>query len=177
VRPPRHNGGPACQTRQRLVKGGPIEIRPEAGHEDEFRIGRLPQQEIGKPLLAAGADHQIRIGYPGGVDMAGEGRFRDRGRIHVPGPYRLGDLANRTHHFVAGTVVEGDDEANAGVVTGAFLGIDEKCLDIWLDRFPAADNPDTDIFTMQLGKVLADEEPQQPHQVGDFLLRPVPVLR
>ena len=41
---------------------GAIEVRPIDRHEDQFAIGRLPEQEIGQALLAAGADDEIGIG-------------------------------------------------------------------------------------------------------------------
>src|SRR5579859_268045 len=36
------------------------EIRPKRVDEHEFGIGGLPEQEVAEPLLAAGADDQIR---------------------------------------------------------------------------------------------------------------------
>ena len=38
-----------------------IEVRPHPIGEIELGIGALPQQEIGEPLLAAGADQQIDV--------------------------------------------------------------------------------------------------------------------
>src|SRR3990170_1037343 len=37
-----------------------VEIRPEAGQKHELGIGRLPGQEVRHPLLARGANDQIR---------------------------------------------------------------------------------------------------------------------
>src|SRR6478752_486351 len=49
-----------------------IKIRPIAGHENQFAIGRLPKQKIRQPLLAAGPDDEVRIGYIGRVEETGE---------------------------------------------------------------------------------------------------------
>ena len=66
---------------------GAVEIGPIGRHEYQFTIGRLPEQEIRQPLLAAGADNQIGIGKSGAsrkrascihVDV---GRRRDRPRF------------------------------------------------------------------------------------------------
>src|SRR5579871_6366678 len=47
---------------QRLAQVREGEIRPEHGSKIKFRVGRLPEQEIAEPLLAAGADEQVRVG-------------------------------------------------------------------------------------------------------------------
>src|SRR5215470_12940787 len=39
------------------------EIRPKRVDEDELGIGGLPEEEIAEPLLAAGADDEIRVGH------------------------------------------------------------------------------------------------------------------
>src|SRR6185436_18702258 len=46
---------------QRLLELRLAEIRPHHVEEDELRIGALPQQEIGQPLLAGGADDQVGV--------------------------------------------------------------------------------------------------------------------
>ena len=51
---------------QRAVELVFTEIGPEHVGIVELGIGRLPQQEIGDTQLAAGADHQIRIGHATG---------------------------------------------------------------------------------------------------------------
>src|SRR5688500_9952147 len=71
---------------ERVLELGPAEVGPERVHEDELRVGALPEQEVRKPQLARGADHEIRIGQlgrvkPGGerllVDHAGRNAVRD----------------------------------------------------------------------------------------------------
>ena len=52
-------GGEALQ---RLDQRFAPEIRPQRFDEQQFGIGRLPEQEIGQPVFAAGADHQVRLG-------------------------------------------------------------------------------------------------------------------
>ena len=62
---------------------GAVEIRPIGRHEYQFAIGRLPQQEIRQPLLAAGADDQIGIGQIGRVEKTADRFGRDVGRREV----------------------------------------------------------------------------------------------
>src|SRR5690349_14556404 len=44
---------PHAELPQRVLELLRREIRPEAGKEDQLAIGRLPEQEVGKPHLAA----------------------------------------------------------------------------------------------------------------------------
>ena len=48
---------------------GVVEIGPEFRNEDEFRIGRLPGEEIRHPLLTRSADDEVRIRDAVGVEM------------------------------------------------------------------------------------------------------------
>ena len=54
----------------RAFERGAVEIRPIDRNENQFAIGGLPQQKIGQPLLAAGADDDVGIGQVGRVEMA-----------------------------------------------------------------------------------------------------------
>ena len=60
------------ETFERLEQRVTAEIRPQRIHEQKFRIGRLPEQEVGKPPLARGADHQIRLGQRAGEKPGGK---------------------------------------------------------------------------------------------------------
>src|SRR5690242_13808255 len=40
-----------AEARNRLLEHGAVEIRPERVDEEQLGIGRLPQQEVGEPLL------------------------------------------------------------------------------------------------------------------------------
>ena len=45
----------------RLGQRRAAEIRPQRVEEQKLGIGRLPEQEVGQPVLAAGADHQVGL--------------------------------------------------------------------------------------------------------------------
>jgi len=53
-------------------KVGPVDV-----DEAELGVRRLPQQEVGEPLLAGGADQEVGIREVAGVQEAGEGALVD----------------------------------------------------------------------------------------------------
>src|SRR5579875_749686 len=73
---------------QGLAEMRRAEIGPEHVHEDELGIGALPEQEIRKPLLAAGSDHEIRVGHPVGEEQTLESRLVELRRVEPPFRHR-----------------------------------------------------------------------------------------
>src|SRR3979411_1604962 len=61
----------------RVLECRAVEIRPIDRKKPELAVGGLPQQEIGKPLLAAGADDEVRVGQVGRIEIAGNELRRD----------------------------------------------------------------------------------------------------
>ncbi len=51
------------------------EVGPQRVVEDELGVRRLPEQEVRDPLLAGGADDEIRIGELGRVEVGRDVRF------------------------------------------------------------------------------------------------------
>src|SRR5262245_13921166 len=45
------------------------EVGPQRVDKDQLGIGRLPEKEITDPLFAAGANDDVRIGYPCGREV------------------------------------------------------------------------------------------------------------
>src|SRR5579862_790024 len=56
---------PPFEIRHGSIQVGCVKVRPHAVCEEKFRVGRLPEQEIRKPLFAAGANEQIDVFAPG----------------------------------------------------------------------------------------------------------------
>src|SRR5579862_5183187 len=54
---------------------GQIEIRPQRRTEIQLGVGAVPQQEIADALLAARADHEIRIRHSRKLQRVGEAGF------------------------------------------------------------------------------------------------------
>ena len=57
---------------QRLLEGLAVEVGPQLLAEDELRVGALPEQVVGDPLLAAGADQQVGVVHLGRVEAVAE---------------------------------------------------------------------------------------------------------
>ena len=89
----------------------PVEIRPEDRQEDEFGVGRLPQQEIRQPLLAGGADDEVRIRECRPC-RAGARSRRRRSRRASGGPAATisRERARRRRDLLPRAIVESDDE-------------------------------------------------------------------
>src|SRR4051812_45772973 len=86
------------------------EVGPQLVAEDELGIGGLPEQVVGQPLLAAGADHEVRVVHLGGVQELGEGLLA----ASLVARRRVEDLGPRP-------VVEGDEQRDALVGGGRRL--------------------------------------------------------
>src|SRR5712691_4598945 len=79
------------------------EVRPQHVEEAELGVGRLPEQEIRQPLLAAGANEKIDISNRGlslifrkkwglSLILQQAGELLARGRpLEAPGRRRVGD--------------------------------------------------------------------------------------
>ena len=48
--------------RDRIVERARVEVGPQQVGEIQLGVGELPEQEVADPLLAAGADEQVRLG-------------------------------------------------------------------------------------------------------------------
>jgi hypothetical protein len=73
------SGGPSLAE---LPKGSEevdlTESRPIGVAEVELRVGALPEQEVGQPLLAAGSDDHVGIGEARVVEVRRDAVHRDR---------------------------------------------------------------------------------------------------
>src|SRR6185503_18108897 len=78
-----------------------VEVGPEQIEEQEFRISRLPQKEIGQPV---------------GVELGGDARFVDRRRRDLARRGPLAQGAGRSGDFGARAVIERDDQGQARIV-------------------------------------------------------------
>src|SRR4051812_28987380 len=86
------------------------EVGPQLVAEDELGVGGLPQQVVGQPLLAAGADHEVGVVHLGRVQQVREGPLAPS----LVARRRVEDLRARP-------VVEGDIERDAVVARGRRL--------------------------------------------------------
>ena len=144
-----------CAFERRAVEIGPIDR-----HENELAVGGLPKQEIGEPLLAAGANDQVGIGNVGRVQMAAE-KLR---RNVFGGEPSLRDFdcdaAGGARDLLAGAIVERHDQRQAAIVPGQIFRLDQEPANIAVEIVTLADNAHPHIGLVQFGKVVADEAAQ-----------------
>ena len=117
----------------RAFERGLVEIRPMDRHEHQFAVGGLPHQKIRQPLLAAGADDQIGIGNFGRVEILAERVGIDRRWIALALRDFAGEPLRGAGDFLPRSVVEGDDEIEAGVVARQFFGLVQQRADVGLE--------------------------------------------
>src|SRR5688500_11132532 len=60
----------------------PPEVGPQRVGDVDLGVGNLPQQVVAHAHFTARADHQVRVGLPGGVEKA-----REAGLVEVLGPH------------------------------------------------------------------------------------------
>ena len=105
------------------------EVRPEDLREQKLRIGRLPQQEIGQPLLAARPDQQIRVGDTGRIERLSDRLFRDLLRQEFPALHLRGQPDSGPAQFVAGAVIQRHHQRHALVLRGVAHQFIQKLVD------------------------------------------------
>src|SRR3974390_128616 len=71
------------------------ELRPQRIGKIQFRIGKIPQQEIADPAFAAGADQEIGIGNAGRGETAADLRLVDVRKVEGSPPDVRGNAAAR----------------------------------------------------------------------------------
>ncbi len=128
-------------------------VRPVAGQEDQLRIGGLPEQEIGQPLLAAGPDHQVWIGDVGSVEKRSERLRRHILRRDPTDAMAPAAFRNRTRDLVAASIVEAMTRVIDVFVARQVLGFVEKCADIRLQSGSLSDHANPDAVLVELGEV------------------------
>ena len=110
----RPSGGHGGRIRPGLHQALLGEIREEHRGKIELRIGALPQQEVGEPLLAAGADHKVHRGQLA-VQVAFNRLLVDVSRGQSAVLHLTGNGAHGIGQLGVGTIVQAEVH-NAGLV-------------------------------------------------------------
>src|SRR5262252_2046175 len=114
----------------RLLQMLLAEVRPQRVDEHQLGIGALPQQEIADPLLAAGADQQVRVGQTRRQKLALEQVLVDMVRRKPPARRLSGKAAGGLEDLGARAVVDADVDVDPGVGARHVLGIGNASHDI-----------------------------------------------
>src|SRR5205823_6706850 len=107
---------PALELGHGAIKIDGPEIRPEGRRDQKLGVGDLPQEEVGDPHLAARADQQIRIRDVGGVERLADLLLRDVLGLELARQDLARQGAERVDQLVPGSVVEGHQHGEPGVV-------------------------------------------------------------
>src|SRR5512147_2193944 len=162
---------------QRGLELRSIEVRPEHVAEIKLRIGQLPKQEVADAALATGAYQKIRLG-----------RERQRKPLRNRALVDAHVARTRSELFFRGTlsslgnvpapaIVGAYRQVQACVVRGPLLRLRDKSPQIGIEREGLADDAHAHAEFHQLVHFPLQRDHEQPHQRGDLVGRPPPVLR
>src|SRR5919108_2918878 len=98
------------------IEVGGTEVGPERGRHPELGVGDLPQEEVGHPHLAAGANQQIGVRHAVRVERAAHVGLRHRIQRQLAGLHATRERAKGVEQLVAPTVVERHEQGEPGVV-------------------------------------------------------------
>ena len=152
-------------------------IRPGNRGKVKLRIGQLPEQEVGDPLLIAGADQKIRIRDPSRIQTAAEIRLGEVLRLQLP-------LLHFTHQFlgspedlVPSAVIDGDLEVQTVIVLSCFLQLGDPVPNILIQSGLLSQHPHTHAVLFRRLQTGLHIVSQQLHQRVHLVLGTIPVLR
>src|SRR3954469_2828199 len=150
---------------ERLLERLARVVGPQLVAEDELRVGRLPEQEVGHALLAAGPHDDVRVVHLG--------RVEERAQRLLPA---AGVALRGVDDLRAPAVVEGHEERDPVVGRGLGLGPVHLLQQRRGDTLPAADEPHPHALALELGRLEQDPLGEHPHQRGHLLRGARPVL-
>src|SRR5918993_4458326 len=163
------SGSSALEGPQELLGG---KIRPQRIRHVELCVGYLPEQEVRDAQLAAGPDHQVDLGYVGGVEVTGKGHLVDVLRRETVCDYPAGGV----HDLGASSVVERDVDVEAVVARGKVLSLLHCFQHRGGQGFSSAPKTEPGPTLVQLGHLLAGRVKEELHERLYLTLWTRPVL-
>src|SRR5215207_9050999 len=154
---------------QELLGG---EVGPQRICHVELCVGYLPEQEVRDAQLAAGPDHQVDLGYVGGVEVTGEGHLVDVLRRETVCDYPAGGV----HDLGASSVVERDVDVEAAVARGKILSLLQCFQHRGGQVFSSSQETEPGPTLVQLGHLLAGRVKKELHERLYLSLRTRPVF-
>ena len=149
-----------------------VEFGPRGVGDDEFGVGGLPDKEIAPAHLAGGADHEVRLGVLGVVEVLGDSVFRDRFGGDAFGDHRFDGVDD----FGSTAVVHRQGKRDAGVVLGEVDSVLERLLEGFGHFVGSAGNLDFHVFFVHSLKLVAGGLLDEPHEALDFVIGATPVF-
>src|SRR5215212_8076531 len=152
------------------LRGG--EIGPERFGHVELGVGYLPEQEVRYAQLPAGPDHQVDLGYVGGVEVSGEGHLVDVFWRETVCHYASGGV----HDLRTPTVIERDVNVEAVISGGEILGLFHGFEYCGRQVLPSSQKPEPRPTLVQFRHLLAGCVEKEFHERLYLSLRTRPVL-
>src|SRR5690606_7708773 len=159
----------AAEDIDRLAQRVLAEIGPEHIEKYEFRVGRLPEHEIGQPEFARGADQQIGCGKIFGVEIRLENLAVEVACLEFPGGDIFRKAARSAHNLSLATIVEGNGKIELVVVLGSSFGVLDDLGNIALQAFAAANHTHTHAFANEFVEIAVHIETEQIEKRVHFL--------
>ena len=153
-----------------------IEIGPGGVGHPQLGIADLPEKEVADAHLAGGADEEVGIGHPGGVEGPTEAFLVDRVGIEAPRAHFTGQAPGGLDNLAAGTVVDRQAELHAVVAGRQFGGPVEGGERLRGETFTAPDHRQPDTLLHEERPLLDEILLEEAHQEGELGLGAPPVL-
>ena len=156
-----------------------VEVRPEGLRNVELRIGALPEEEVGEPLLPAGPDDELRVRDACGVQVAREQPLRQLLRLPLPLRAVGGEAPGRPQDLVPAAVVQADVclEAILGQMLRDLVGLIGQGPELRGDGRHVPEEVEPDMVPLHAVHCLQQVLLEKRHDGGDLRLRALPVLR
>src|SRR5262245_43327182 len=155
---------PLLELGHRLVEVARAEVRPEHGGDEELGVGDLPQEEVRDPHLAAGADHEIRVGNVGGIEGAADVRLAGVLGIQLTGLDLTGQRANRGRRCVTSALMEGHHHGQSGSVPGLVHDVIDAAADARRDPVRLPEDAQPRVAGHELGELGVHRALEQVHE-------------
>src|ERR1035437_7538256 len=146
---------------ERLLERLTREVGPQLVAEDELGVGRLPQQVVRQPALAARADDHVGVVHLGRVQARAELLF---------GASR--EAARSVDDLGASAVVERHEHRSEAVGFSQLFGPAHLLAQPLADALATADEAHAHAFGVQLGRLAGDPFGEHRHQALHLLGRP-----
>src|SRR5579875_867806 len=139
---------PRGELMERRFQVSPVEVGPQGVGHHKFRVGQLPQEEVGQPLLSARADEEIGVREASRVQRGGKALLVDVVRADAARLHRFRQRAARADDLGPTAVIEGQRQDQARSLGGLGDGAREGLLLQQREAINVADGPDADAFRL-----------------------------
>ena len=153
------------------------EVRPERVDELVFRIGRLPEQEVGNACFTRGSNHKIRVRQKVGVQVLWQRFFIYGIRRQAAGCHIRSQAFCRAGHLISPTVVERNCQVGARALLCHLFGFVHQTAQFIVKLQAIPDEPHAHVFFYERLHFFHNIAAKQAHKTRHFALGSFPVFR